>query len=107
LSKQGVPASSNDRIPATFVLNQNYPNPFNPTTQIQYGLPRQSNVKLTVHNVLGQEVARLVEGEQEAGFHEVQWNGRNENGTPVASGVYLYRIQAGEFVRTSKMVFLK
>ncbi|MBM2841007.1 MAG: FlgD ig protein, partial [Bacteroidetes bacterium] len=107
LPKQGIGVSSNDKIPTTFVLYQNYPNPFNPTTQIQYGLPKQSNVKLTIHNLLGQEVARLVEGEQEAGFHEVQWSGRNANGTAVASGVYLYRIHARDFVKTSKMLFLK
>jgi hypothetical protein len=94
-------------VPESFSLSQNYPNPFNPTTQIRYGLPKQSSVKLTIHNVIGQEIARLVEGEQDAGFYEVQWNGRNGNGTPVASGIYFYRIQAGDFVKISKMVFLK
>ena len=107
LPKQGIGVSSSNKIPTTFVLDQNYPNPFNPTTQIEYGLPTQSNVKLTIHNLLGQEVARLVEGEQDAGFYRVQWSGRNANGTAVASGVYLYRIQAGNFVKTSKMLFLK
>jgi hypothetical protein len=101
------PGSPGDGVPSTYALDQNYPNPFNPTTQIRYALPQHSNVKLTIHNLLGQEVARLVEGEQEAGFYEVQWSGRNDYGTAVASGVYFYRIQAGGFVQTSKMLLLK
>jgi hypothetical protein len=94
-------------IPESFSLSQNYPNPFNPTTRIQYGLPTPGHVKLTIHNVLGQEVARLVDGNQDAGFHKVQWDGKNDRGGAVASGVYFYRLQAGDFVKTSKMVFLK
>jgi hypothetical protein len=101
------PGSASNGSPSTYALEQNFPNPFNPTTQIRYGLPMQSNVKLTIHNVLGQEVARIVDEDQDAGFYEVQWEGKNQEGTAVASGVYFYRIQAGNFVKISKMLFLK
>jgi hypothetical protein len=94
-------------IPTAMVLNQNYPNPFNPTTQIRYGLPQPSHVTLTIYNLLGQEVARLADEEQEAGFHEIRWDGRSSSGTAVGSGVYIYRIQAGDIVQTKKMILLK
>jgi len=94
-------------IPDKFSIGQNYPNPFNPTTQIRYGLPAQASVKLTIHNLLGQEVATLVEGIQAAGYHVIQWNGTNVSGTIVGSGVYFFRIQAGDFVEMKKMILLK
>jgi hypothetical protein len=94
-------------VPKSFSLEQSYPNPFNPTTQIRYGLPQSSPVRITVHNMLGQEVAVLVDGVQEAGFHEVRWNGRNAVGSPVGSGVFFYRIQSGTFTDIKKMVLLK
>ena len=89
-------------VPKVFSLNQNYPNPFNPTTYITYGLPRQSHVNLAVFNLLGQQVAVLVDGELSAGYHDVAFDG-----TRLASGVYLYRLQAGEFVQTRKLVLMK
>jgi len=89
-------------IPSAFSLDQNYPNPFNPSTSITYGLPHKSHVTLTVFNMLGQSVAVVDEGEREAGYHDVAFNG---NG--LASGVYLYRIQAGEFVQTRKLILMK
>lgn len=98
-------------IPETFSLKQNYPNPFNPTTQIRYGLPVQSRVAVTVYNIMGQEVARLYEGAQTAGYHEVVWNGMNSKGGSVASGIYLYKLEAnGEgrtFTELKKMLLLK
>lgn len=98
-------------IPATFELEQNYPNPFNPVTQIRFGLPVQSRVTLTIHNILGQEVARLVDGVQPAGYREVTWDGTNMKGMPVASGLYFYRLEAsGEgkvFTNIKKMLLLK
>ena len=93
--------------PDTYAILQNYPNPFNPTTQIRYGLPVQASVKLTIHNVLGQELATLVDGIQPAGYHEVRWNGTNASGVPVGSGVYFFRIQAGNFVEMKRMMLLK
>lgn len=85
-----------------FTLTQNFPNPFNPTTTIEYGLQTKSNVKITVLNSIGQEVALLVNESKEAGYHQVQFNAVN-----MPSGVYFYRIQAGNFTDTKKMILLK
>ncbi len=87
-----VDDQSTDDIPKSFVLSQNYPNPFNPMTQIRYGLPQQSLVTLTIHNVLGQEIARLIDRVQSAGYHSVVWSGNQVSGISVASGVYFYRL---------------
>jgi len=83
-------------IPAKFTLKQNYPNPFNPATAVRYELPKSEHVKLTVFNLLGQKVAILVDQIQPAGRHTAVWDARNDAGRSVASGVYLYRIQAGD-----------
>jgi hypothetical protein len=88
--------------PAAFVLMQNFPNPFNPSTTIRYGLSRRSQVTLSVMNALGQQVATIVQGEQEAGYHEVKFDASN-----LASGVYFYRIQAGEYVQTNRLLYLR
>ena len=96
-------------IPEEYDLNQNYPNPFNPTTTIEYSLPQSGDVSLIVYNLLGQEVAKLVNGKLDAGYHEVTWDASN-----MASGVYIYRLEdAGRrsasptYIRTKKMVLLK
>ncbi len=89
-------------IPQEIALMQNYPNPFNPSTTIRYALPQRSNVTLSVYNTLGQQVAILVNKSQDAGYHEVKFDG-----SALASGVYLYRIQAGTFVQTKKLTILK
>ncbi len=89
-------------FPGEFSLDQNYPNPFNPSTTIRYGLANRSHVTLRVFNTLGQQVAQLVHGEVEAGYHQVQFDG---NG--LSSGVYLYRLQAGDFVTTKRLLFLR
>ena len=88
--------------PRTFLLSQNYPNPFNAITNIQYQLPASSEVLLTIYNIRGYEVLRLVESEQLAGYHQITWNATN-----VASGIYFYRIQVGDFVQSRKMLLLK
>jgi dienelactone hydrolase len=93
--------------PALFSLEQNYPNPFNPNTAISYQLLAISFVKLKVFDVLGREVATLVNGVGKPGVHSVQWNGRNERGEAVSSGIYLYQLRAGNFVTTKKMILLK
>ena len=88
--------------PKEFKLEQNFPNPFNPTTKIQYQLPQDARVTLKVYDILGSEVATLVNEEQEAGYKEVQFNGNN-----IASGMYVYRLQAGDFISTKKMLMIK
>jgi hypothetical protein len=94
-------------LPADYNLFQNYPNPFNPATTISYSLPKTSNVTLKVYDLLGREVKTLVSTEQNRGLHRVQWNGENNFGSKVASGIYLYRIEAGNFNVTKKMILLK
>ena len=98
----GVEDPGSSGVPQTLRLDQNYPNPFNPSTTIRYGLPSRSHVTLTVFNTLGQQVATLVQGEQEAGFQEVQFEASG-----LASGVYLYRLTAGSFVETRKLVLVR
>jgi len=88
-------------LPTEFVLGQNYPNPFNPSTNIKYEIPAVARVTIKVYDVLGSEVATLVDGMHQPGRYEVVWDARN-----VTSGVYLYRLQSGTFVATKKMVLL-
>ena len=89
-------------VPFAYALEQNYPNPFNPTTTIRYGLPNRSHVTLTVFNTLGQAVAVLQNGEQETGYHEVKCDGSR-----LSSGVYFYRLQAGVYLDTKKLILTK
>jgi hypothetical protein len=88
--------------PLTFALAQNYPNPFNPTTRIEFSIPAQSRVELKVYNILGQVVATLVDEVRPAGAYRVTFNASN-----VASGVYFYKLIAGDFVSVKKMALLK
>ena len=94
-------------IPVTFALHQNYPNPFNPITTLRYDLPSDALVTLSIYDMLGREINQLVNTTQEAGFKSVQWDGTDSMGRAVSAGVYIYQIQAGEFVQTKKMVLLK
>jgi hypothetical protein len=94
--------TDNREQPETFALHQNYPNPFNPSTLIGYALPARSYVVLTVYNALGQVAATLVQGEQAAGYHEVRFDA-----SELPSGLYLYRLQAGPYVETRKLVLMK
>jgi hypothetical protein len=98
---------SGEVIPSEFALFQNCPNPFNPTTEITFSLPMKSEVKLEIFNIAGRKVATLIDGALEAGNHTVEWDGRESCGLPVASGIYLYRLSAGEFVEAKKMALLK
>ena len=93
--------------PKSFTLFQNYPNPFNPQTQIRYAIPKDCDVKVTIYNLLGQRVRILVDERQRAGSKTVHWDGKDEQGVEVASGIYFYKIQAEEFVQTKKMLLLK
>jgi len=94
-------------LPNSYELTQNFPNPFNPLTEISFSLPRASDVTFEIYNITGQKVATLVNGALEAGEHTVQWDSRDESGNSVASGIYLYRLTAGEFTDTKKMILLK
>ena len=93
-SATAVEESGENTVPATFGLDQNYPNPFNPTTQIRYQLPVASEVTVQILNLRGQVVRTLVQGREAAGVHVLTWDGRDEAGNNLASGVYLYRLQA-------------
>ena|GEM_PF-3492478 len=99
--------SATAEVPLQYSLSQNYPNPFNPVTTIQYQIPEQVSVRLEIYNMLGQQVRSLVNDVQEAGYYSVTWNGHNNTGQEVSSGLYLYRIQAGEFVETRKLILMK
>lgn len=94
-------------LPTEFELSQNMPNPFNPSTQISFALPSAAKVNLTVFNVLGQQVKTLVDEYMTAGYQTVTWDGRDNGGASVASGVYFYRIAADDFAETKKMLLLK
>jgi hypothetical protein len=95
------------RAPMTYGLAQNYPNPFNPMTQIRYQLPKASKVQLTIYDAFGQKIRTLVNDHQHAGFYTILWDGRNDAGLQVASGIYVYRVQAEGFTETKKMVLIK
>ena len=101
-------------LPFTFTLGQNYPNPFNPTTIIPFSLKTQGSMfkgavrtTLIIYNILGQKIKTLVDDEKMPGSYEVQWNGKDDKGKEVSSGIYFYRIQAGSFCKTAKMSLLK
>jgi len=88
--------------PKLFSLNQNFPNPFNPVTQIKYQIPKSTHVTLVIYNISGQEVARLVDEQQSAGFYSIKWDASH-----LSSGTYIYKLIAGNFVETKKMILIK
>ncbi|NQT24000.1 T9SS type A sorting domain-containing protein [candidate division KSB1 bacterium] len=100
----GVNDPESESLPKTVVLDQNYPNPFNGETFIRYGLPKDSNVRLYVYNMFGQRVKILVDGNQSGGYHTVRWNGIDENGNRVASGIYLIRLETPTFRSVKKII---
>jgi DNA-binding transcriptional regulator YhcF (GntR family) len=105
---EGSESTSSETAPAKLQIQaQSYPNPFNPQTEIAYSLPEDSYVKLTIYNIQGQKVTTLVDEHQSAGTKKVVWDGCDESGESVASGVYLYRIEAGPYSVTNRMVLLK
>lgn len=99
--------ASTTLLPDRFSLSQNYPNPSNSTTIIEYDLPIPTDVTVEIYNMLGQKVRTLVDDHRVAGSYRVEWDGNMSSGRAAASGVYLYRIQAGSFVETKKMLLLK
>ncbi|MBC8377211.1 MAG: T9SS type A sorting domain-containing protein [FCB group bacterium] len=97
----GLPA------PTEFSLQQNYPNPFNPTTNIRYDIAESGDAHLVIYNMLGQEVRALVNGNQDVGRYEVSWNGLDNSGQPVATGIYIYQLHAAGYSKTIKMAYIK
>jgi hypothetical protein len=107
IGDDAISVADGDRLPTAVKLAQNYPNPFNPATTIRFELPVDQRVRLEIFNLRGQRVATLVDGIQAAGFREVTWNGTNDSGLNVSSGVYFCRFQAGDHVEVRKLVLLK
>ena len=110
----GVGIADGGVIPDVFALHQNFPNPFNPVTALPYDVPEIADVKIDIYNLLGQKVRSLVTGEHEPGFYRATWNGKNDRGALVTTGVYIYQITArsnatGEvaFTETRKLVLMK
>ena len=94
-------------LPSSFKLHQNYPNPFNPTTTIKYDIPKLSEVRIVVHDLMGRQVATLLNDTKPAGYHKVTWNGSNQFGDDVSSGVYVYSIHTEKYNFSKKMIFIK
>ena len=94
-------------MPDNYVLEQNYPNPFNPSTKISYQIPSATSVKIDIYDMSGRKVKTLVDMFASAGTYSVVWNGRNDKGDTVASGIYVYRMTADDHIVTRKMVFMK
>ena len=99
--------SGPDTAPLPIVLDQNFPNPFNPFTDVRFELPEPLQVRLDVYNIIGQRVVTLADGWYEPGPHLVRWDGNNSSGTAAASGIYFYRLEAGQQVAMRKMVLLR
>jgi len=93
--------------PVAYALSKNYPNPFNPTTTIEFAIPVAGNVELVIYNINGQKVRTLVSETKDAGYYKAMWDGRNELGESVSSGIYLYRLVSGDFSKIEKMTFIK
>jgi len=97
-----------DGVPVEFALHQNYPNPFNPVTTINFDLPNITDVSLVIYDITGRKVRTLVSNNNiDAGYKKIVWNGRDDFGNGVATGMYIYRLIAGDFVDVKKMTFLK
>jgi hypothetical protein len=103
----GVREQSDVVVPSEISLHQNFPNPFNPTASIRYDLRSQGFVSLKVYNLLGQEVRTLVSSFQPSGSYVTSWDGRNDSGALLSSGVYFYRLTVGSFVKTRKMLLIR
>ena len=104
---QHGPVALNVTAPESFVLNQNYPNPFNPSTTITFALPEATEIQLTIYNMQGQAVKTLISAQMEAGHHAIVWNADDASGAQVSTGMYIYRIRAGQFVATRRLLLLK
>jgi hypothetical protein len=106
-AKASEASSADEALHESFELKQNYPNPFNPATTIAFSLPQESDVSIKIYDVTGSLVRTMVNDNRVAGEYSVVWNGQNDKGVRVSSGVYIYRIEAGNFMQTRRMVVLK
>ena len=98
---------ANGLLPSVFALHQNYPNPFNPSTNINYDLPQDSHVTVTIFDIIGKHVKTLVQDNQSAGFKTIRWDGKNQKDENVAAGMYVYQIKSGLNVLSKKMILLR
>ena len=97
----------NNTLPEVFALHNNYPNPFNPITNIRYDVPEISDVNIDIFNIAGKKIKILVSSEHQPGRYKIQWNATNEQGAPVATGMYIYKIRANDFVSVKKLLLMK
>jgi len=102
-----VNVEETETLPKTYALFQNYPNPFNPTTTIEFQLPKTTNITVKIYDVLGREVRTLMDQPYSAGTHRINWNGLDNTGRKVATGMYFYRIYSKEFVAVKKCLLIK
>jgi hypothetical protein len=107
LRSEDVTGVESSEVPKVTYLAQNYPNPFNPTTRIEFGLDARATISLRIYDVAGRLIRVLVEGNRLAGKYKETWDGRETRGKSVASGIYFYRLDAGRFTQTKKMVLLR
>ena len=96
-----------DEVSYYYILTQNYPNPFNPETKISYVLPKDCDVKLTIYNLLGQKIKILVDEHQTAGYKHVSWDGKDDEGKEVVSGIYFHKLDTGDFTQSKRMVLIR
>jgi flagellar hook assembly protein FlgD len=99
--------NNNSNIPRVFELSNNYPNPFNPSTKIQFAVPHEQNIALIIYNLLGQRIRTLVQGVYAPGQYTVTWDGKDQVGRTLESGVYIYRLETGSIALVKKMLMLK
>ncbi len=113
LASPGTGINEDNKIPLEYSLQQNYPNPFNPSTTIRYTLPKESNVQLTVFDIFGREIRTLISGNQALGYKEIIWDGKNNNGNQISSGIYILHIKALSsidrtvFEQSTKLILMK
>ena len=107
IDASSVSTADEASLPMDFALHSNFPNPFNPTTTIKYDLPENASVSLMIYDIMGREIRHLVNDTQKAGFKAIMWDGTNNYGHQVGTGMYLYQIKAGSFVQTRKMILMK
>ena len=107
IDASSVSISDEENLPVKFALHENYPNPFNPTTRIRYDLPQDGNVKMVIYDLKGRKIRDLINRNQNAGFHLTTWDGTNNAGQIVSTGVYIYQIRSGSFIQSKKMLLMK